>query len=265
MAEELDTSWFDLKNYEKLNELDFWGWEKQLSKRCRVRDDKERAAFSLKEIKINPIIEYRTPLRDYKAWKQSGSNECDDIDAAMYAHFSENYKPWWHDPAVRPFNTYSVMSTPALFNWQHKDSDKPSVVTVDLAANDCYNGLDDRIGNISIDLTATDEQIKSDFSHWLAEYRKAINYESYKKEFTDKDLSDWVKWRLLPYIDLTLVAAIEKKTITTAEIGRLIYPYTEHHSVDITERMRKTVIPKANWLFINETLQALRAQIWAAE
>ena len=262
MTEELNTSWFDLKNYEKLNELDFWGWEKQLSKRCRVRDDKERAVFSLKEIKINPIVEYRTPLSDYKAWKQSGSN---DNDAAMYAHFSENYKPWWHDPAIRPFNTYSIMSTPALYAWHHKDDDKPSLVTMNLAATGGYHGLDDRLGNITIDLTATDKQIKSDFSRWLTEYRKTIDYESYKTNFTDKDLSNWVKWRLLPYIDLTLVAAIEKKTITTVEIGKLIYPDTERHFVDITERMRKTVIPKANWLFRNETLQALRAQIWAAE
>jgi len=63
----------------------------------------------------------------------------------------------------------------------------------------------------------------SDFRHWLTEYRKAIGCESKKKNFTDKNLSEWVQWRLLPYIDLMLVANFEKKTMTQANAAWLIF------------------------------------------
>ncbi len=280
MAEKLDTSWFDLNKYDTLKTLDLRGWERQLTTRRWIKI-KEGYGCELiaEQIKTRPIINHQTPRSEYKAWKQRGADKRDKAYRPIFAQFEEDPKPWWHDPNVRPFNTYSVMNTAELYAWHHKDSDKQNLVTMDLAATDGFNGLSDRLANITIDLTATDEQLKSDFSRWLTEYRKTIDYESYKTKgykfykkkgielyqtkFTDKDLSYWVECRLLPYIDLTLVAAVEKKTITQAEIGRLVYPYTEHHSEDITQKIRKTVIPKADWLFRDETLQAIRAQIWA--
>ena len=39
LSKEFDTSWFDLKNYDKLNELDLYGWVEQIGIRQATFDD----------------------------------------------------------------------------------------------------------------------------------------------------------------------------------------------------------------------------------
>ncbi len=62
MSKELDTSWFDLKNYDKLNELDLGGWCKQLTARhCLLSfcdDDVAKREIQVQRsgIKKTPII-----------------------------------------------------------------------------------------------------------------------------------------------------------------------------------------------------------------
>ena len=88
-----------------------------------------------------------------------------------------------------------------------------------------------------------------------------MGYNSSKKNFTDKNLSDWMQWRLLPYIDLMLAAAIEKKEITQPKMARLIF--NDEYEVDIVDRLRRTTKPKAEWLIKEETLLAINAQLHA--
>jgi hypothetical protein len=112
---------------------------------------------------------------------------------------------------------------------------------------------------VGVDLGASDEQIMSDFRHWLTEYKKFTGYKSPKRNFTDKDLSEWVEYRILPYIDLKSVAKFEGKIITQAKMARLIFP--NEYDIDITERLRRTTKPKADWLFSYSTTSAILAQI----
>lgn len=50
MSKEFDTSWFDLKNYDKLNELDLYGWVEQIGIRQGTFDDIEVRKHILNDI-----------------------------------------------------------------------------------------------------------------------------------------------------------------------------------------------------------------------
>jgi len=269
MAEELDTSWFDINKYEKLRSLDLWGWHTQISIRNGIRRDKEDAAKWLERIKINPIID--------------GDGDDDNCDCDCDCEVEVEDREVEYDSRF-PFNTDSVMSTSALFIWYSAtdsrlndvwaccELDNYSEITAkqealittpyDLLSKE--RGIDGvGLTNVYVDLTASDAQIMSDFRHWLTEYRKFAGYESNKKNFTDKNLSEWVQWRLLPYIDLTLVAAIEEKEITQATAAWLIFG-NDANKVDIVDRLRRTTKPKAEWLFRDKTEAAIEFQLLAS-
>lgn len=120
----------------------------------------------------------------------------------------------------------------------------------------------EKFTNITIDLTATDEQILSDFKHWLLEYRKAMGYQSNKNNFSKEDLSDWSKYSLLPYLDLTFAEIIEGKKITQPKMAELIFQDSKKY-FDKVDRLRRTTKRKADWLIKDETLRAIEAQICA--
>lgn len=115
---------------------------------------------------------------------------------------------------------------------------------------------------IGIDLSASDEQVRNDFEKWLKDYRKNTEHkhEPVKKNFTDKDMSKWVEYRVLPYLDLMLVAKYEGKKIRQKKIVELIFPdYVE------LDKLRKTIKPEAERLMKYKTLSAIAAQICAVK
>ncbi len=260
MSKELDTSWFDLKNYDKLNELDLQGWHSQLSTRAFYFEDKKLAVSLCDNIKKNPII-----------------TNYDDYD----------YR-WgdWKKYIKYPFNTLSIASTTVFEFWNFVKLDydladvwKRCQLELESDCTDTQQELfstplsrflvDRNIGDlgthyVTINLSATDEQIMSDFRHWLTEYRKAMGqgYESHKRNFTDKDLSEWIEYRVLPYLDLMMIAKLEGKKMTQAQAARLIFP--DEYDVDITERLRRTTKQKAEWLLKYSTIYALGSQINAS-
>lgn len=271
MSKELDTSWFDLKKYDELSELDLSGWHTQIETRNIILnatqidlddDDNDRDLELIKKMQKNPI------------WRDRDGN------------VSFEWEP--HPNLVAyPFNTYSVYSTPTIEMWFERHSEEGDDFNDtfsdifrlceeydyrinperDALIYTPYDFLYQKIGiepdeaNVRVNLTATDEQILSDFKHWLTEYRKATGYESRKNNFTDKDLACWYNSRLLPYIDLMLSAEIEGKKITDAKIASLIFP--DERNVDIVDKLRRTVRPKADWLLRNETSKAIEAQLSA--
>ncbi len=264
MAEELDVSWFDLSNYDELASMDLSGWHTQID----VRNFISRLILKKSERDVLSIMK---GLQKNPIWL---------FDNEVLGELMERY----HSLSVYQFNTYSVFSTPAYLRWISRTSADESLQDIwnlceEYDENEEYDAeLDAAIytpydfichqkvgvsviphANLTIDLTATDEQILSDFQHWLTEYRKATGYESNKNNFTDKDLNYWHELRLLPYIDLTLSAAIEGKKITQAKIANLIFSDYQH--IDTVDKLRRTTKPKAEWLLRNETVSAIEAQL----
>lgn len=261
MCEELDTSWFDLKKYDKLNELDLDGWGLNLN--------------------IRSFMLYALNFEGRSHFEDLLSVIHQRIDKIKENPIINNSKLLGKESHKYLFNTYSVESIKAYDFWTHANEDFFSDVweccelndssylipeqqeLIDKPLNVLFHerNITNKEAYIQIDLSATDEQIKSDFNHWLKEYRKFIDFKSNKRNFTDTDLLQWIEYRILPYIDLTLIAKIEKKTITQAKIARLIYPNNYDTDIDITERLRRIIKPKADWLLKEETIKAINIQV----
>jgi hypothetical protein len=258
MVEEFDTSWFDLKNYEKLNELDLSGWYRQIALRGGLLTGsytKELIADVIAFIKEDPINE----------------------------HWDHDVTEWRQTYLKYPFNTFSVYSLQAKYCWfvsQHEyleDVWESCAQVCDGLATDLQTELIDTpidileeergewggIAHAAIDLTASDEQIMTDFKQWLSKFRAVIDFSpANKKYFSDKNLADWVQWRLLPYFDLMIVANAEGCVLTQAKAARLIF--NDEYDIDIVDRLRRTTKPKTEWLFAGRTIEAISIQIHAS-
>lgn len=118
------------------------------------------------------------------------------------------------------------------------------------------------LAHVTIDLNAPDEQIKNDFTHWLTHYRKASGLhipkkKAHKKLFTQATFDHWIKFGLIPYIDLKLMADIEGKEITQEKLGELIFP---DEFVDTDYRIRTITKPEAERLMEEATHWSLLMQ-----
>jgi hypothetical protein len=182
-----------------------------------------------------------------------------------------------------PFSTSSVDSLLSYDIWcMGKDSDLKDVwsaceaasdLTVDSSNEDLkiaftphdlntkqFSRFDfEKLAHVVVDLTATDEQIKYDFNHWLTHIRQALNCQRPKKLFTRADFDRWVELGIIPYLDLVLIAKIEGKKIKQNQLGKLIFP--NDLTVDVVERIRKSTKPLAERLMNTEIHRLLSIQL----
>lgn len=248
--QELDISWFKLKNYESPDSLDLEWWFSQLMIR---KINLRHGGTAVRRVKEMPIF----PKSVIKKWK-------------------------WRDGNSYDFDTYSVQSTTVLelseilnqksLNdvWElpknYSTADESQLKTIHSAINvlckerGIYQG---KLHQVSIDLTASDEQIKSDFERWLKKYRKFYYPKKHKikiaenfRNFTISDMEEWNDLRVLQYIDLTQVAEFEGKEIPDAKIEKTL-------SKDGTDFKVAKTKKKANWLLDPATINAIDAQILA--
>lgn len=260
MAEELDTSWFSLKNYVSVDAFGLREWERQLTVRSYMWWCSNNQLDAFNEICDTWIEIIKT--------------------APIIPNYDGDLRKWKRQQEYNPACFYSVSSTPAYHFWCGSSDDRLSDVWEACRLEDEGNATEEQLKladtpydllylqrgvsceqhtNVVIDLTASDEQITNDFKKWLAAFRKATGYHSHVKNFTSKNLAEWSKWRLLPYIDLMLVAKANRAEITQNKIARLIFD--DEYEVDIVDRLRRTIKPKAEWLIREETVTAMHAQI----
>ncbi|HEY5138108.1 MAG TPA: DUF6387 family protein, partial [Methylococcales bacterium] len=94
--------------------------------------------------------------------------------------------------------------------------------------------------DLTIDIGASDEQLMNDFSQWLKNHRTITKHKVREKRFTSKDFEKWRNNKVLPYLDLTLIANAEDKQLTQNTVGRLLFP--NEYNVDLTERIRRSIV-----------------------
>jgi hypothetical protein len=239
----LDTSWFDLKKYEKLKELDLQGWATQLEIRRNMLTFKVLAEIYVNKIKENPIFIYSDDTdSDIKtfSFKLPPSLSVKSKNKNQELHEgNEKYIGWLEmtdnemDEFIKGGNERYIEDTGYLIRGVSSE--------------------------VVVDLTATDEQIINDFRQWLTDYRKSIGYTPIKKSFTEKHLFEWTQWRLLPYLDLKIVSCIEGKELKLSRVARLLFE--DEYEIDIVDRLRRTTKPKAEWLIKDETIDAILTQV----
>jgi hypothetical protein len=256
MTQDFNTSWFDLRKYSGLEGLDLKGWHRQVSLRyCMQTMDGVFSAYE-NQIKEDPIF----------------SPYSDDSQFGLWRARAERY----------PFETYSVQSLTAFDCFCLANEEKLGDIWKACPAYDEMKAtekqinlvetpldllfkqagfFEDGMARLTIDLNATDEQIVSDFRHWLTEYRKSTGIKAPTNNFTEKHFKEWQQWRVLPYIDLVMMAKAEGKSLTQARIAGLIFP--DERDIDIVDRVRRTTKPKAEWLVTEATCNAMEAQLQA--
>lgn len=272
MAKELDTSWFDLKNYDALKTMSTEGWIWQLIARDHYH-----------KVERNRLLSHDEDDR-YLSSVASVLKSGVIADDPNYPHEMHNRRAEGVLEG-QPFSTVSVNSLVSSDLWRMaKDNELAhvweaceyawdSVFEVDRnddlieiahAPHDFhikqYSHFEiETSAHVEVNLSATDEQIKNDFAHWLTHYRQAINYQHKKKLFTQVDFDYWVEYGVIPYLDLVLIAKIDGKKITQNKLARMIFP--DEYEVDIVERLRKITKPTAEWLIKSEICSALSTQL----
>lgn len=265
MHTDLDISWFDLKKYSDVKNFDIHDWSFQLHKRYFVKK------FSKQNAEILSLTGKRL-----KVWK------------------SLNEEQWakWNKEAIDTI--LAIKENPILAD-QHSGSNcssNNSHITVKTAAiSDLYliknnsrvieslNNLDDyefyssyddypivdSVNNspfdrtmVTIDLGASDEQLIMDFGIWLKNYRDMNQYKSLNENFSQINIQKWALYNVLAYLDLTLIAEAQNQQITQTTLGTMLFP--DIHNINLTERIRQTVMPLAEYLLDFKTLMSLSFQ-----
>jgi hypothetical protein len=284
VAEELDISWFDLSNYEAFKTMSAkeWAWQLQcryiyyteelLSKVPFYDESGELHSLEVSESLLSVITELKAG-----AIPEHPGNSCMHnlrIDALSNGHpFSTasvdsltTYKLWEmaNDSNLDHVWEACQNSYPVSIEFDRNDSLKNILTPYDFYIEQ-YRAIKNnpfaaaRAAHVVINLSATDEQIKNDFSHWLTNYRKAIEYQPQKKLFSQADFDYWVKYGVIPYLDLVLIAKIEGKKITQNKLAKLIFP--DEYDVDTTGRLRDTTKPEAERLIKDAVHRTLETQI----
>lgn len=264
MAEELDTSWFDLKNYEAFKTMSILKWADALERRASLYDVYNAACMAKDDSVKRDQLELLCGLSEVSLLKTNPTKTSIDYDPDHFYSSSVNCitrRVVW-DLA----RDYGFVSVP----------DNSLYKKIPLRHSGMCRGGNNAVATIN--LSATDEQIKNDFNHWLINYRKQVGLvnrldkgKSKKKEKEDvikapeskliaqDDFDYWVKFGVIPYLDLMLIAKMEGKRITQNQLASLIFP--NDYDVGTTDRLRDTTKPMAERLINQKTHKTLLAQL----
>lgn len=263
--------WFDIKKYEPLRSLDLFGWAAQIINRHIVLDT------------LRPYFSDQKSLLE-------NSKEYQDKSVAYLKRISESpiYPDWKptdifvEQPKMHPYNRHSVWSMSALdaywfvldaqlrgkvwepiinagnaVNSGEPNPEQWSVADTPIDFIYINQGTLKTNASLMVNLEATDEQIVSDFCHWLKHYRNEVRINSLSRNFTEKDFLAWFSNGVIPYIDLEIWSLIEGCKISQSVLGDAIFPYDE---VDRTQKIRKGTIPRVEEVLDEKCCSALLFQ-----
>jgi hypothetical protein len=266
---ELDTSWFDLKNYAALKTMSLEGWIYQLEMRShfdmelnnRPADPNDESAYMpeiVKELKkgVFDVPSEGNYFHDRHKWRSEAVLNGSSFSTVLVSGLTAG--DIWTMVDDDDLSTVWPACKQVSDSRLNNDLD-PAMVAVSNTPIDLLIETFPNLAHIVVNLSATDEQIKKDFGFWLEQYREASGYPPHKKLFTQLDFDHWVKFGAIQYLDLMLMAKIEGKKITQNQLANLIFP--DEQDVDTVERIRKVTKPTAESLIKSEIHDALSTQL----
>jgi hypothetical protein len=278
MTEELDTSWFDLKNYEVLKTLSITEWAEVLSSRYYnyvgliERDSPKRLgklphSFLLaKAAKVKKGIVIDNKKDDARLACKANSILKGDSFSTVSVNSLSSYElaQLVADPNLSQVWEACKHMHELEANLYDDDLELiPDTNLTDIALTPHDVNIRQQLNialplaYVAINLSSTDEQIQKDFKHWLIHYRKEVECHSKKKLFKQADFDSWVKYGVIPYLDLIFISGLEGKKITQEQMADLIFP--DEFGVG-SGRIRETTKPKAERLIKDKTHEALSVQ-----
>jgi hypothetical protein len=279
MAEKLDTSWFDLKNYEVLKTLSIAEWAEVLSTRYynyNILTERDRPrqlgklpnSFLLARVaKVKKGIVIDNKKDDARLACKANSILKGDSSSTVSVNSLSSYELARLAIDNNLSQVWEACKHIHELDANLYDDDLeliPDTNLTDIALTPHDINIRQQLNNsyplayVAINLSSTDEQIKEDFNHWLTHYRDKVKWHSQEKLFTQADFDYWIKYSVIPYLDLMFIAQAEGKHITQTKLARLIFP--DEYNVDPVERLRKVTRPEAERLIQNKIHEALSAQ-----
>lgn len=202
VAEKLDISWFNLKNYEAFKTMSLEAWAQQLAVRrscylteldrpensdyaCGADFDEQEEyllsiATDLKSGVIASVPTYHANSRDKKVkaildryiFSTASVDSLSSSDLLRMAK-DERLSPVWNACV----NTWDIFSDENLNGNYQEIAEAPHDFNI-LEYSHCAYG--ESRAHVVINLFASDDQIKKDFNHWLTNYKKELN--NYRKK-----------------------------------------------------------------------------------
>lgn len=284
MAEDLNLEWFNLKNYDAFKTMSLEEWGKQIevrrsiylteldrpeysdySNECEFDETEEYLLSVATKLKSGVLIDI-PPYFSYNKDKKvdailSGYSfstaSVDSLSSSDLLGMAKNnsLNPVWNACE----NMWDIFSGEDPDGNCQKIADTPHDFNILLHSN---NTVDKSKAHVVINLLASDDQIKKDFSHWLTNYREILDifnheemYSPYTKQklFSKSHIDHWVEFSVIPYIDLILIAKIErKKKPTFHKMGCLLFPF--EFEIDLGGRVRQVTQEAANLLLTKDEI-----------
>lgn len=299
MAEELDTTWFNLRKYDAVKSFKAADWYFQLEKRKVIRDYvqiyiekkiqcggwmdpwyENNCKKCIESIKAQPIFvnEKQEPpslsVRDALISDLDCVRHNDHVNVSnlSFDEFINNFRsqPITPRPLI-PASSYKVMLTIDInaSNAQLKKEFNEWLKSYRMSVKEEFNNWHDNEkvwldsvannpkGNpndpLVLDKNMVDQRLKN-----LGSYKKLAHSKDREELFEIKKIEQWHKHRILPYLDLVLIAKATEKKLTQIKIANVLY--NDLKNEDITKYIRDNPSKLAKTLLDEKTLEALRVQ-----
>ncbi len=242
--------WFNLENYHKANQLDIEGWMTQILFRQLTEDHFLSFVFT------GIIEDFRIPVQENTRDLLSPIRPISKQDAILIAEALKKSIPpssaVWQTPSLFEYDLQELSQSLTRWFNQHIQADEKNSPLADKVNPKILDAF------IHVDLNTPDNVLMDAFKKWLqSKLQTSIHYR--KKNFSAALLSRWALNQVLPYIDLSYWAKLNKVQIPHWLMGEALFP--GNHQGDKTDRVRKTTEKTAKEIMSPICLYSMAAQL----
>ncbi|WP_250489903.1 DUF6387 family protein [Caballeronia sp. INML2] len=122
----------------------------------------------------------------------------------------------------------------------------------------------ENVFRIEVDLAASDDDLLREFMAWLKRIRSEAEMSKIPRSFGPADFVKWHEKRLLPYLDLSLWAAMHGGHLSYSVIGHALFPDEPLRGPQmraVEPMIQRTVKPQARALLHPEVCRVLGRQV----
>ncbi|HTR09382.1 MAG TPA: DUF6387 family protein [Paraburkholderia sp.] len=245
------SSWYKLEKYAELAKASPQRWAQlvldranlQLLRRDPENLDVVRTLF--KKLEEDPLCELGFSYRwksghelDMPSVKSLTLNRMRWLLDEVAASYKDDYSP--NDTNADSADLTGRIETTILPPADRDSLDRPHVnAAIDellLPHRTVFSGT---FAHLTVDLRATDAQLRSDFQDWLTKWREHANANVKGGDYSTKVLR-WHQARILPYFDLRLYADLAGRRISREQFVRLLDFKDRPSPKDLLDQLSKT-------------------------